>query len=224
MSVNYHAFQNRGYLFHNHEALSQQWCSAFAGYDPSRIGKILDLSRDESYLYLSYFQHAYRLRLEDGWLEKETCNGWTEELYFNETMSIYHLLHYTRDLPRFSGIWVPNTALEGAGAHNRNLPDPLLVPFAAKYSGKTTILDAACQGLGGTRLSKGDVSYEFRAFPQIPLQLIFWDQDEDFPAQVQVLFDQQVTDYIHFETTGCIISDLLEQLENFKKEGSETPL
>lgn len=213
MSVNYHAFQNRGYLFSNHEALSQQWRTAFAGYDPSHIAEILHLETDENYLYLSYFQTPYRLRLKDGWLEKKTEDCWSEDLYFNETMSIYHLLQYTKDQPLITGVWVPNTALEGAGSHNRNLPDPLLTPFAAKFSGKGNLLEEACKKLGGAKLSKGDISYQFTAFPQIQLQLIFWDADEDFPAQVQILVDKQVTDFIHFETTGCIISDLLEMLE-----------
>lgn len=213
MSVNYHAFQNRGYLFSSHEALCEQWRTAFTGFDPARIAEILQLKTDENHLYLSYFQTPYRLCLSDGHLERETDDGWTDALYFNETMSIYHLLHYTKDQPRITGIWVPNTALEGAGAHNRNLPDPLLTPFAAHFSGKTESLSAACRKLGGLSLSKGDIAYQFTSFPQIPLQLIFWDADEDFPAQIQILVDKGVTDFIHFETTGCIISDLLEKLE-----------
>lgn len=213
MSINYHAFQNRGYLFSTHEVLAQQWRSAFAGYDPARISGILQLKTDEEHLYLTYFQRLYRLRLRDGFLEKQVEGNWTEELYFNEAMSIYHLLHYTKEKPFTSGVWVPNSALEGAGVHNRNMPDPLLEPFAAKFSGKAALLDEACKRLGGTRLTKGDVSWQFYAFPQVQLQLIFWDADEDFPAQVQVLFDRNVTDYIHFETTGCLISDLLELLE-----------
>lgn len=213
MSVNYHAFQNRGYLFSSHEALSQQWRDAFTDYDPARISKILNLETDENYLYLSYFGSPYRLRFKNGCIEKKTVDGWTEELYFNETMSIYHLLHYTKDQPLIANVWVPNTALEGAGAHNRNLPDPLLSPFAARFSGKGALLEEACQKLGGRKLAKGDVAYQFTAFPQIQLQLIFWDADKDFPAQVQILVDKRVTDFVHFETTGCIISDLLEMLE-----------
>lgn len=49
--------------------------------------------------------------------------------------------------------------------------------------------------------------------PPIQLQLHFWDADEDFPAQTQILVDRKITDYIHFETVGCLISDLLEKLE-----------
>lgn len=214
MSVNYHAFQSRGYLFSNSEAVCEQWRTAFSGYDPARIAQILSLHADETCLYLSYFQTPYRLRLRDGILEKSPDRGqtWTDELYFNETMSIYHLLHYTKDYPRTAGIWVPNTQLDGVVSRNSKAPDPLLAPFAREFTGRTADLDRACRLLGGTQLANGDTAYEFAAFPQIHLRLIFWDADEDFPAQVQILTDKYVTDFVHYETIGCMISDLLEQL------------
>ena len=46
------------------------------------------------------------------------------------------------------------------------------------------------------------------------MQMIFWDADEDFPAQTQILVDKNITDFVHTETIGCMISDLLEKLEN----------
>lgn len=213
MSTNYHAFQSRGYLFSTYEALCEQWHTTFSNYDPARISRILNLEYDEAYLYLTYFQTPYRLRLRDGWLEKKKENVWTDKVYFNETMSIYHLLYYTKDVPLVSHVWVPNTALERTARQNRRMPDPLLTPFARKFTGHTAKLEAACQNLGGVKFNKGEVAYEFAPFPQVHLQLIFWDADEDFPAQVQLLVDKQVTDFLHFETTGCIISDLLEKLE-----------
>ena len=212
MSVNYHAFQSRGFLFSEYEAVSGQWRTRFCGYDPSRIQKILKLTADPEYLYLQYFSIPYRLHLSDGILEKQEAGIWTKDLYFNETMSIYHLLYYTKDFPRTEGPWVGNDSLDGAGSR-QSMPDPLLVPFARKFSGKTELLHQACERLGGTPLSLGDLSYEFEAFPQIPLRLVFWEADEDFPAQAQALVRQTVTDYVHFETTGCILSDLLEKLE-----------
>lgn len=213
MSVHYHACQSRGYLFSTHEVLCQQWRERFSSYDPQRISRILNLSHDSEYLYLSYFQSSYRLRLTDGTLEKQEQDSWSDALFFNESMSLYHLLSYTCDQPRSAGVWVPDTALNLAATHRQNPPDPLLLPFARKFSGKTELLRKACLRLGGTPISRGDAGFTFHAFPQVPIQLIFWDAEEDLPAQVQVLFDQYVTDYIHFETAGCIVSDLLEKLE-----------
>ena len=75
MSVNYHAFQNKGVPFVECEALCEQWHQEFSGYDPKRIAGILHLTYDEKYIYLPYFQTRYRMCLKDGELEKETESG-----------------------------------------------------------------------------------------------------------------------------------------------------
>ena len=212
MSVNYHAFQNKGVPFIECEALCEQWHQEFAGYDPKRIAGILHLAYDEKYIYVPYFQTQYRMCLKDGQLEKESEEGWTDELYFNESMAIYHVLKYTVDMPRRSGAWVPNEKLDRVVSRNIRLADPLLTPFAKVWTGRCKELAQACEKIGGRKLDKGDVAYQFAAFPFMEIQLVFWDADEDFPAQVQVMFDEHATDYIHFETSGCIVADLLEKI------------
>ena len=94
MSVNYHAFQCRGFLFDEYEAHKEHWLAFFQNYDPRRVVHILGLTADEEYLYLSYYQTPYRMRLADGTLEKKTGGEWSRRLYFNEAMVCYHLLHY----------------------------------------------------------------------------------------------------------------------------------
>lgn len=212
MSVNYHAFQNRGVPFAEHETACRQWREEFTGYDPERIQKILHLEADGPYLCLTYYGRSFRLSLADGILEKEEGDGWSDMLYFNEAMAVYHLLHYTKDLPVVSGKWVPSNTIDGVVSRNPAVKDPLLTPFERAYAGKTDELKAACLAAGGKALEAADAAFEFEAFPQVHLRLVFWDQDEDFPAKAQILVDQCVTDFVHYETIGCMIADLLDQL------------
>ena len=212
MSVNYHAFQSRGVLLSEYEKVCRQWKDAFAGLDPSRLEEILHLESDPEYLYVDYFRTPYRLKLADGSLEKKQEDGWTSELYFNESMAIYHLFFFTKDHPVISGKWVPSHTIDGVVSRTR-VPDPLLDPFARRYTGHLQELETACEKMGGKKIPKGDAGYEFEAFPCMHLCLVFWDADEDFPAQAQILVDQNVTDFLHYETVGCVISDLLEKLE-----------
>jgi hypothetical protein len=240
MSVNYHAFQSRNVIFPDAGAVCEQWRTAFSGYDPERIAAILDLRSDDAHLYLTYFGRSYRLCLENGILEKQEENAvgvsqetsshasvgtvflssgdpaadrsprWTERLYFNEAMALYHLLRYTKDHPQQSGIWVPNTELHGTAIRSRQ-PDPLLTPFSRLFSGRCRELQKACEAAGGSPAGqKGDADFLFHATAQIPLRLIFWDADEDFPSQTQVLVDSRITDFLHVESVGCVVSDLLE--------------
>lgn len=59
---------------------------------------------------------------------------------------------------------------------------------------------------------KGDIGFQFEVLPCVGMRLIFWDADDDFSAQVQILLDQKVLDFVHYETTGCMISDLFEKI------------
>lgn len=113
MSVNYHAAQSRGVLFENHEKVSEQWRQEFSQYDPARIKNTLHLETDEEYLYLQYFSSLYRLCLKNGVLEKKSDETWSDQLYFNEAMAIYHFLYYTKDIPVISGSWVPSQTVDG---------------------------------------------------------------------------------------------------------------
>ena len=212
MSISYHAYQNRGYRFSVHETLAEQWTGFFTGYDPAPVVERLHLKHDGSYLYIPYLYEIYRLKLTDGSLEKKNGDTWHADLYFNESMCIYHLLRYAKDRPQLSGTWILFESLEGHG-YRQPQADPLLTPFSKKFTQKTKELDTACKTLGGTCLSRGDVSYQFEIFPRISMQMIFWDADEDFSAQAQILVDKNITDFVHTETVGCMISDLLEKLE-----------
>ena len=233
MSINFHAQQNRGFRFSVIEEIQREWRERFTGYDPERVCRILDLARDENYVYVVYYGETFRLRLSDGVLEKKLREKrekagyidldtgervdydpfWDENVFFNEAMSVYHLLYHVKDDPSRSGEWLTNENIINSNART-DIPDPLLTPFSARFAGKCGELRDACEAAGGSPTSdRGDVCYEFTSFPQIPLRLIFWDADEDFPAQTKMLFDSRVTDYVHIETTGCIIADLFDILE-----------
>ncbi|MBE6015598.1 MAG: DUF3786 domain-containing protein [Lachnospiraceae bacterium] len=232
MSINYHAYQNRGFTFGTFEEIAKIWLERFRGYNPDRIAGILGLKYDEKYLYIEYFGREYRLNLEIGRIEKKSdepfdnfCapdeipleKGWHGEVYANEAMAIYHILFYTVDEPHLSGEWVQNASLDPRHVRHPQ-EDVLFEDFLKSFPEGTAALKAACEAAGGEPvMSKADAAYIFHPFPQIPLQLNYWEADEDFPAQVKVLVDSRITDYVHIETTGCLVSDLFEHIVACKK-------
>lgn len=61
--------------------------------------------------------------------------------------------------------------------------------FSATFSGHAKELREAFIKLGGKGLPQGDVGYEIKAFQCIPLRFFFWDRDEEFEAEGNILFD-----------------------------------
>jgi hypothetical protein len=75
-----------------------------------------------------------------------------------------------------------------------------LTPFATYFNGKTELLKQQATKIGAQLNSYGDVSFIINAFPLIPLQFIFWDGTEEFPASANILFDKNIAQFIHPES------------------------
>ena len=61
----------------------------------------------------------------------------------------------------------------------------------------------ACLKSNGQPAAFGDAAYTFQILPNIPLQLVYWLGDEDFPSSCKILFDAAATHFYPIE--GCAI-------------------
>ena len=48
----------------------------------------------------------------------------------------------------------------------------------------------ACKKTGGHLLEVGSAAFAFQALPRVPLQVVYWLGDEDFPSSCKILFDE----------------------------------
>ena len=53
---------------------------------------------------------------------------------------------------------------------------------------------AACEILGGRKLSHGDEGYEFDFFGPFKMQILMWAPDDEFPPSAQVLYTENFAD------------------------------
>ncbi len=85
--------------------------------------------------------------------------------------------------------------------------DAALEKIAVHFSGSPTALAETAQALGGEILSPqtADVEILFRPLPRVPLKLLFWDGDEDFPARVSALLDKGVLDHLDQEASVFLV-------------------
>jgi hypothetical protein len=87
--------------------------------------------------------------------------------------------------------------------------------IAQNFSGRASDLGRAARELDGEPFEgfqTCDVSYYFQALPKVPLLLVFYDKDADFPASCKVLFDKSAPTWLDMEclaVLGWILADLL---------------
>ena len=58
----------------------------------------------------------------------------------------------------------------------------------------------------------GDIGYRFSLFGDLDVILKFYHSDEDFPASVTLLWEENMLQFVYYETVFYIAGALLRQL------------
>lgn len=187
----------------NYEKLCAQWAQTIRCADLGRLVKLLpELRLEDQALTITHFGRTFRLDCQSGTIT--AADGGDASIY--ERLNIYTLLGYCQEGAHLTGQWVPFRDVRGAGPFAPAFDKSVLQPMAATFSGKVNALRDAALAMGGMPLPHSDAGFLLHAFDCIPMQFLFWDGDDEFPAQANILFDSGVTGFIHVESTVSLAS------------------
>lgn len=202
----------------NYEKWCQEWQERFLSLDQDKLlKKIPGLREEDDHLTLRYYQRRYGIDRRTG--EILPLESREKPSLFTR-LNIYTLLWYCKEQAVFTGEWLPFRSLKDASPFGPAFQRTVIDVYARTFSGHQKELEDACRILGGTRLPHSDAGYELPAFQCIPVRFLFWDGDEEFPAQANILFDKNSVDFIHVESLVSIASEGL----TFLSEAAGLPL
>jgi len=131
----------------------------------------------------------------------------------NRSVLAYYALSRGAGEPACS--YVPISHLAGTiifGTNIKWMTDPLGKAFSGEYAafGKTLRrLGAVFDG----KLKSGGYSWILKALPKIIPQVVYYDQDDEFPCEVQILFDANASRFMEFECLafleGCLVRAMI---------------
>ena len=196
----------------NYEITRNQMRGEFVKYDQENMIRKFSLRNDASYIYINFMSREYRIDRKTGVVEwSENDFSTSEEADFNESMTIYDILCYSKDDCSLSGNFCPVNLLKGTVKTNGSGSN-LFQNAADSFSGKQKELEGVCSFLGEDPGLKGDVAVKLYPFPFLPVILQFWEADDDFPARLNFLFDENTLDYMHFETVFFMTGHILKRI------------
>lgn len=197
----------------------------FLNYDQEEMIRKFYLDADETWIRIRMLDRMYRVSRKSGVIEyqneiKDTACGENQNMTeyveccdYQIVMIIYDVLCYAKQKPVLAQQWCPVYGLQ------RTMSSPSADIFTKRYaeqfSGKCEQLRKACEKIGGKQPENragADVCWQLPAFSFLPVQFRFWDGDDEFQPKIQLLWDKNTLDYIHFETTYYVQGHLLERL------------
>ena len=180
----------------NYDKMQEAARQLFLSYDMEKLRRRLRLPEDPAGIPVTFLSEPYLVRRADG----EVLDPAGEKASFEAAMSIYDLLCRSEYPPVLAGRFVPTMELHHIMGSN-SVHEDLGQRDAGFFSGRTSELSAACRARGGVPGSRGDVSFVLPVFGELfPVELRFWEADEEFPAQLQFFWDANALDFMHYES------------------------
>lgn len=133
------------------------------------------------------------------------------------------LLHYLTgaDETPLAGEWISFREFEGGDAYFGAFTNRSLVPLKETFGDNPDLLPPAAVSISGEPLDYGDVGVRVPVFPKIPLAVVLWRGDSEFPPEGNILFDKTANSTLQTEDlnicSALTVSKLRKNVEKNKK-------
>ena len=192
----------------NYEKQSEDWRKRFLTMNQEDICRRLpEVRKSEEKLFVWHYGREFAVDRKDGTIQAISDDRPVDVM---PRLNIYTLFWYAGKDAVQTGNWVPFRELRNAFPFTKAFQEGILEPLAETFSGQEELLEKAVKKLRGERIS--EAGFQLPAFSCIPVRLNFWDADDEFPAQANLLFDSSATDFNHVESIVTIATEALYQL------------
>ena len=116
---------------------------------------------------------------------------------------ILHYLICAKGTPP-SGDEITFKQLEGGLGYYPAFQRRTTIPLLDVFDGNIGELIRCGSSVGGGKASYGDNALTFQAFPNVAVTFVFWEGDEEFPPDGNVIFDSTISDYFTTEDIAVL--------------------
>lgn len=188
----------------------EHW-QALKGRDPMELMQLCGAtSQDEGRLILTVFNQEVRVQPARTLVETRTDSGWCRAEELLSLVVVVYLAH-GRNVP-LAGRWVDTHQL-GCSSFFQGRYALRLDRLLSLFGDAPAEFIAQALRLGGTPTGdKGDAAVRLWLLPKVPIKLILWQQDEELPAALTILFDASIEHLLPPDAIWAIVRLLEERL------------
>jgi len=169
----------------------------------------------EAVLEISFMGAVYRVSGDPP--DMVPAPGGTEPAIWEKVLILHYLKNAVSDSP--TGKWINFSQVPSGqfylSAFNRRGPD-LAVQF---FSRDLEDFARRARALGATKYDLGEAAFVFDVLPKVPVLVVLYAGDEEFPPACNVLFDETVPSFLCTEDIAVVTTMLMVKLRKLPATG-----
>jgi len=147
---------------------------------------------NESYL-LSAWDDDYRIFPNQ---LKISCMGNDiQQIHDYFYLFIIHYLLKSKEI-ELSNAWISEKDIPGGPTFFRGPHEIPTRLISLRFNNNINEFKARCEQLHGMPFNMADAAYRFQIAPRIPVAVLYWTGDEDFPAESKILYDRTIAEHL----------------------------
>ncbi|MCA1792796.1 MAG: DUF3786 domain-containing protein [Desulfotignum sp.] len=129
--------------------------------------------------------------------------------YF-DLFAVHYLLSAKEIQP--AGQWISEKEIPGGTTFFRGPHEIPTHLIASRFDGDIQGFFDRCVQYGGTKLALADAAFSFFITPRVPVAVLFWQGDEEFPTEAKLLYDVTIVRHLAADIVYALAVGICEQL------------
>lgn len=175
-------------------------------------------SRAEKYATIEYLHRNYRISIPGGDVSFADSE---EAVPLRDKILILHYFTRASGIPLTGKLITYKEVQEGINYYPtffKRAIDPVLNNFKDEPQ---KLIDVA-RGLGGKKADYGDTAVTINAFPYVPLTVVLWQGDKEFPPEGNIMFDSTIQEYLPTEDITILCESIAWKLVRLLQTGGNS--
>lgn len=179
-----------------------------------RSGAQYQATDSQKVITLKYLNQSYQITLPD--IDILLIDS-DEEVPIRDKVLMLHYFIQAKGTPLTSKMIAYKELPEGA-TYFPSFYKRAIKPLVDYFGNEPNQLIGIAEKLGGHRVDYGDVAVTINAFRYVPITLVLWKGDEEFPPDGNILFDSTIPDYLSTEDINVLCGVISWKLVKYLKK------
>jgi hypothetical protein len=146
-------------------------------------------SSSQNTFRIPFLDRVYQVAYPQFEFEDSAANG--KDVPLQEQVLILHYM-MAKEMPSPASHWISYREIPGAGFYFGAFVKRAVEPLKKVFGSNIDLFSRSARKLNAAEIDNGDAGFEIRILPAVPLQLIIWSGDDEFPPEANILFDKNI--------------------------------